>query len=309
MKTAFLFPGQGAQYPGMGKDLWEGNPAVKDLIRLGSDVTGMDLEKLIFEGSEEELKETDKQQVAITAVSLCAGVILRQGGVRPDAAAGFSLGEFAALCEAGVLTVEDTFRTVKARGEIFAEVSRALTSQTGGPGMAAVVGLGYDAVAKVLDGIDGVFIANYNSPTQIAISGTADGLTAAEEPLKEAGARRVIRLKVSGPFHSPLLDDARRQFAQFLTGVSFADPKIAVYANVTGAMTATGAAARELCVRQVVSTVRWVDEEKNLIDAGIKRFIEVGPGTVLAGLLKALGGEAVCLPAGTLEQIRQITGE
>jgi [acyl-carrier-protein] S-malonyltransferase len=306
MRTAYLFPGQGAQYPGMGKDLWQASDKVKDLYRLASDTTGIDLAKVIFEGSEDDLKQTDLQQVAITVVSLAAASVLAEKGIRAAAAGGFSLGEFSALCTAGVLTLEDTLRTVKARGEIFARVSNALASGEGGPGMAAVVGLSFEQVAEVIEGIDGVFVANYNSPTQIAVSGTGAGLDAAEGPLKEAGARRYIRLKVSGPFHSPLLEEARKEFGEFLKSVDFSDPRIPVYSNVTGARTESGSQAKDLCIRQVVSTVRWVDEERSLIEDGIDGFLEVGPGTVLAGLMKRLDETKVCLPAGTIDQINAI---
>lgn len=308
MKTAFVFPGQGAQYPGMGKDLWETNSSVKDFFQLASDTTGINLTRLLFEGTEDELKATDKQQVAITVVNLSAAMILREHGVRPDAVAGFSLGEFAALCEAGVVSLKDTIRIVRARGEIFERVSRSLDSPTGSPGMAAVVGLDFDKLTAALKGIDGVYPANYNSPTQIAISGTAKGLDAAEAALKAAGARRFIRLKVSGPFHSPLLDEARNAFGAFLESISFSDPRVPLYQNVTGKRTATAVEVKKLSVEQVVSTVRWVDLERNLIADGIERFVEVGPGTVLAGLLKAVAEDKPCLAAGKIEQINQIVG-
>ena len=146
------------------------------------------------------------------------------------------------------------------------------------------------------------------SPTQIAISGTSDGLEAAEAPLKEAGARRYIRLKVSGPFHSPLLEEARKEFGDFLQGVTYSDPKIPIYANVTGSATSSGAEARELSIKQVVSTVRWVDEEKALLEQGVQRFLEVGPGKVLTGLLKGVTKELACTPVGTMEEIDKLGG-
>jgi [acyl-carrier-protein] S-malonyltransferase len=264
--------------------------------------------KLIFEGTEDDLKATDKQQVAITVVNLAAATILREHAVRPDAVAGFSLGEFSALCEAGVVSVKDAIRIVRARGEIFERVSRSLDSPSGSPGMAAVVGLEFDKLSSVLEGIEGVTPANYNAPTQIAISGTAKGLDAAEAALKAAGARRFIRLKVSGPFHSPLLDEAKTAFGAFLEAIPFAEPKIALYQNVTGKRTHSAADAKKLVVEQVVSTVRWVDLERTLIGDGVERFIEVGPGTVLAGLLKAVADNRPCLPAGKIEQINQIIG-
>jgi [acyl-carrier-protein] S-malonyltransferase len=308
MKTAFVFPGQGAQYPGMGKDLWETSSAVKRIFELASETTGINLTKLIFEGTEDELKATDKQQVAITVVNLSAAAVLKEHGVRPDVVAGFSLGEFAALHEAGVVSLKDAVRIVRARGEIFERVSRSLDSPTGSPGMAAVVGLDFDKLSAALKGIEGVYAANHNSPTQIAISGTAKGLDAAEAALKAAGARRIIRLKVSGPFHSPLLDEARNAFGAFLETIEFSEPKVPIYQNVTGKRTGSAVEAKKLSVEQVVSTVRWVDLERNLLADGVERFIEVGPGAVLAGFLKAVCEDKPCLAAGKIEQINQIIG-
>jgi [acyl-carrier-protein] S-malonyltransferase len=308
VKTCFLFPGQGAQYPGMGKDLWEASDKVKELFRLASAASGLDLTRLLFEGSEEELKATDKTQIAVTLVNVAAGLVCKERGIEPSGFAGFSLGEYTALYEAGVLKLEDLFPVVKTRGILMEKASRGADTAGGRAGMAAVIGLGYpearDALAKLQ--AEPVYLANYSSPQQVVLSGTAEALAKAEAVFKGAGARRFIVLKVSGPFHSPLLEEARRGLAEALAGYTFADPVRPVYSNVTGRRIASGAEARELAVRQVVSTVVWVEEEAGILADNVQRCLEVGPGSVLAGLWKSFSKDVPCLPAGKLEDIAKI---
>ena len=308
MKTCFLYPGQGAQYPGMGQDLWSASAGVKELFSLAASATGMDLKRLLFEGSEEELKSTDKTQIAVTLMNLAASRMLKERGVEPDGVAGFSLGEYSALYEAGVLRLEDLFPVVKARGELMEAASRKLDGPAGPAGMAAVLGLPLEDCEKVLASLPGaqVFGANYSSPKQIVLAGTAEGLNQAEAAFKAAGARRVVRLKVSAPFHSPLLEEARVRFAEVLAGVRFSDPAKPLYANVTGGRVTTGAGMRELCIRQVISPVRWVRLEESLLADGYRRLVESGPGSVLGGLWKAFNEQIPCLPAGKLENIEGI---
>jgi [acyl-carrier-protein] S-malonyltransferase len=310
MSTCFLFPGQGAQYPGMARDLWEASAGVKELFTLASDSTGMDCERLLFEGSEEELKATDNTQVAVTLANVAAGLVLKERGLTPAAAAGFSLGEYAALHEAGVIRLVDLFPVVKARGELMEKASRNLDSAAGQAGMAAVLGIDIDAAVKVLKSLapGEVFLANHSSPVQIVLAGTAAGLAAAEEQFKAAGARRYVILKVSAPFHSPLLQEAAEGLKKVLADVEFSDPRIPVYANFTGRRIGSGGEARENCVRQAVSTVRWVDEEQSMLADGYTRFLEVGPGSVLSGLWKSFNRELPCLAAGRLEDIEKLEG-
>jgi [acyl-carrier-protein] S-malonyltransferase len=303
MRACLLFPGQGAQYPGMGIDLWDASQKVRDLFALASDVAGFDAKRVLAEGTAEELAATDKAQVLITLVDLSCAAVLAERGFAAAGCAGFSLGEYAALCTAGVLAPVDVFRVVKVRGELMEKASRALDAADGRPGMAAVLGAPFAAVVAALEGLEGVFVANHNSPVQVVLAGTAAGLAAAEGKLKAAGAKRVVRLKVSGPFHCPLMDGARAAFEAAIAGVAFADPALPVYSNVTAAPIATGAEARALCGRQVVSPVRWVEEQARLLADGFEAFREAGPGTVLAGLLKALRPDADCRPAGRLEEI------
>ncbi|HVP20149.1 MAG TPA: ACP S-malonyltransferase [Spirochaetia bacterium] len=307
MKYCFLFPGQGSQYPGMAKDLWEKLPAVRDLFAKAADASGTDAQKLLFDSTAEELKATDKTQIAITIANLAASAALKAAGIAPRGCAGFSLGEYAALCEAGVVSLHDVFPIVKLRGMLMEKAARSLDADSGAPGMAAVLGLPTDKVASAMESLAGagVFLANQNSPTQVVVSGTATGLAKAEKVFKETGAKRFVRLSVSGPFHSPLLSDARRAFDEALAGYTFADPKVPVYSNVTGAAIRSGEEARRLCGEQVMSPVRWVSVEQSLFADGFDRFFETGPGTVLTGLMKALSPQAVCLPAGTADAIEK----
>ena len=308
MKTCFLFPGQGAQYPGMGKDLWEASAGVKALFDSASGSINVDMKKLLFEGTEEELKATDKTQIAITLMNLSCARMLKEKGLESDGAAGFSLGEYSALVEAGCLGINDVFPLVKARGDIMEKVAKSLDSGDGPPGMAAVIGLTYEALVKALDdaGISGLYPANYNSPVQIVVSGTSHALQQGEEVLKKAGAKRYIRLKVSAPFHSPLLEQARIEFSGVLHKTGFHDPQKPVYSNVTGKKITSAEEARDLCIKQITSTVLWVEEEQTLVKDGYVRCVEAGPGTVLTGLWKNISDSVPCHPAGTLEQIKNL---
>lgn len=310
-KTCFLFPGQGAQYSGMGKDLWEESLKVRELFKLAREKTGLNVEKLLFEGCEEELKETDKTQIAVTLVNLAASAVLKERRITPHGCAGFSLGEYAALHEAGVIKTEDIFSIVKIRGEIMEKASRKIDSASGKAGMAAVIGLDYNEVVSVLKDINrgDLFIANHTSPIQVVLSGTADGLKRAESAFDRAGAMRFIFLSVSGPFHSPLLEGAGKEFGEVLSDYDFQDPAIPLYSNVTGKRVKSGEEARELCVLQIFSPVKWLDEEKSILEDGYERFLEVGPGNVLSGLWKSFNKERKCRPVSKLADIEKILSD
>jgi len=302
MKTCFLYPGQGSQYPGMAKDLYDASPQVKELFELASDAVQMNLTRLLFEGTEEELKQTDNTQVAVTLASLASRRYLSERGTVSDGAAGFSLGEYSALADAGVLDEGDVMVLVKKRGRLMQDTAAGLSGTGTPPGMSAVIGLSYDVVADALQGIE-AYPANYNAPSQIVISGTDSALTEAEGILKNRGARRVIRLKVSAPFHCPLMEEAREAFEKFLGGFVFRDPVKTLFSNVTGDTIRNGADARRLCLEQFTSPVLWVKEEEKILAEGFERCLEVGPGKVLAGLWKSASRDVPCLAAGTVGDI------
>ncbi|TCW60226.1 ACP S-malonyltransferase [Treponema sp. J25] len=329
-KYAFLFPGQGAQYPKMGLDLYEQSPRVRDLFALASDVAQMDMRKILEEAPEEELKRTDLSQPLITLVNLSAAAVLRERGIQPVACAGFSLGEYAALVEAGVLSVEDCFRLVVARGKAMQAVADRLTaegaseapsgdasggvssSSAGGvPGMMAVLGLSEEEVERLIQRWQKeeslpLYAANFNSPRQVVVAGTGAALSLAEERFKAAGARRVVRLKVAGPFHSPLVAEAQKAFGPLLDSVPFRDPVLPLFSNVTGSLVTTGAEARALALRQIVESVRWTREEAELARLELDGVLEVGPGKVLQGLWKEIGSSVPAFGAGTWAEIEAI---
>lgn len=312
-KYAFLFPGQGAQFPGMGVDLYEASPAAKECLDTVSEIAGEDVLALLRDSPADVLSRSDRSQLAITAVSLTVAAVLKEKGIEPSACAGFSLGEFPALCVSGVLSFADTVRVVKQRGEIMQRVCDSIAARSAGraPGMAAVIGLPPETVLRICADIDGVFAANMNSVRQTVVSGTADGLDAAEAAFKEAGARRVVRLAVAGPFHSPLMQEAADAFEQVIADVEFRDPVAALFSNVSGKQVASGAEAKASAVRHLVQSVLWTSEEKALAefaaaDAGSTwRFLEPGPGKVLAGLWKdtEFGAEHPVSPCCSFENI------
>ncbi|ORC36642.1 [acyl-carrier-protein] S-malonyltransferase [Marispirochaeta aestuarii] len=306
-RNCFLFPGQGAQFPGMGKDLWETSSVVKKLFAEASEWTETDIPKLLFESGEDELKRTENTQIAITAVNLASLIMLKDEGITPDAVAGFSLGEFSALAAAEVLNFEELFPLVKKRGEIMAAAAERLSAGENGPGMAAVMGLAPEAVQELCEksGLE-LYAANFNSPEQTVVGGTHEALLKGKEYFSTRGARRWIPLKVSAPFHTPLMEEARQEFAEHVRKLVFRDPKITLISNVSGKTVSSGTEAQELCLAQVISPVRWTTEEETILTLKTDICIEAGPGKVLSGLWKKTGSEVPCLNAGTLEEIENI---
>ncbi len=309
MKNCFLFPGQGAQYPGMGKDLYDSSQTVRELFNIADKVTGRDLKTLLFDGTAEDLKKTENTQVAITLINLAIRRYLDEHKINSDGAAGFSLGEFSAMVDTGILTEEQVLPLVIKRGEIMAEVAETSPALANGCGMAAVIGMASDDIENVIAGRNDVFPANYNSPVQTVISGTAAGIEWASVKIKEAGARRVIPLKVSGPFHTPLLDEARKAFEEYISKLEFKDPVKIFYSNVTGGMVSSGNKAQELSSLQIVSPVKWVNIQNSIAADGFEACIEVGPGKVLTGLWKNVKTDITCYPTDKKEAIDGIAGE
>ena len=316
--VVFLFPGQGAQSQGMALDfLGTDSTAIRKLFDTASAACERDMEALLRDSDAETLKRTDISQPTVTLANLAAAAYLAEQGYSPVACAGFSLGEYAALVCAGVIGAEDCFRLVKARGIAMQQSADRLQEKAGGdlsaaPGMAAVIGLSpQEAEALIAQwsaaGLRDLYAANINSPKQLAISGTAAALTEAETRFKEAGAKRVIRLQVAGPFHSPLLADAAETFRPVLEAVTFNDPAIPLYSNVTGKRVGSGEEAKKLALQQITSPVRWIDEEAAIIAAGgFSACLEAGPGKVLQGLWRDYGSEIPCLAAGTVEDTGKI---
>lgn len=307
MKRSFLFPGQGAQYPGMCRDFYDKSETVRDLFKIADKVTGRDLKSLLFDGTAEDLKQTENTQIAVTLMNLSIRRYLIATGIKADGTAGFSLGEFSAMVEAGILTEEQVLPMVIERGEIMARVAKENPALAGGSAMAAVIGMSSEDVSFNVADIKDAYAANFNAPTQTVISGTAAGVEAATEKLKGAGARRVIPLKVSGPFHTPLLADAKKYFVEYLSGLEFKDPVIPMYSNVTGKRVGSGIEARELSGLQIISPVKWIDIETNILTEGFDSCIEVGPGKVLTGFWKSASKEISCLQTGTLEETDKIS--
>jgi [acyl-carrier-protein] S-malonyltransferase len=290
-KIAFLFPGQGSQTVGMGRDLAERFPIAKQTFAEADDACGFALSKLCFEGPEDQLKLTENTQPAIMTVSIAALRVLAEHGIQPALAAGHSLGEWSAHVAAGTLSFADAVRAVKARGRAMQQAVPA-----GQGAMAAILSLDPEKVsdaclAAAQDTGLTVAAANFNSPGQTVISGAAAAVEKAAALCKERGARRALILPVSAPFHCALMQPAQEEVARVLAGLQLNDPKFPVAANVSGTMVTTADGARSALIEQVTGAVRWVDCIRTLVGAEAQLFVEVGPGKVLCGLLKQIDSE------------------
>ncbi len=293
MTLAYIFPGQGLQYPGMGKDLVENFPIAQQIFDEADEALGFALSELCFHGSPEDLQLTENTQPAILTVSAAVLATMESEGFpRPDFVAGHSLGEYSGLVAARSLSLSDSVRTVRARGRYMQE---AVPVGTGA--MAAVIGVPLpDIEAACMEASDGQVCApaNINSGTQVVIAGNTEAVDRASELLKSRGAKRVLKLNVSAPFHCALMTPAQERLAVDLAATEFADLQVPLVTNVDAALVETGGEARHALVRQVSSPVKWLGSVELLIKQGVDTFVEVGPGKVLTGLMRQINREVRC---------------
>ncbi|WP_314948493.1 ACP S-malonyltransferase [Hoylesella shahii] len=280
---AYVFPGQGAQFVGMGKDLYDSNPLAKELFDKANDILGYSITDIMFNGTDEQLKETKITQPAVFLHSVISALCLGDE-FKPAMVAGHSLGEFSALVAAGALSFEDGLRLVYARAMAMQKACEVA------PGtMAAIVGLDDETVEKVCQQVSTennvVVAANYNCPGQLVISGNIDAVNQACEMLKEAGAKRALPLKVGGAFHSPLMQPAKDELQTAIENTSFAEPKCPIYQNVDGLAHTTPEEIKKNLIAQLTSSVRWTSSVQNMIKNGANDFTECGPGKALQGMI------------------------
>lgn len=284
MKKAFVFPGQGAQFVGMGKDLYENSPEAKELFEKANEILGFRITDLMFNGTDEDLKQTKVTQPAIFLHSVILAKSLNE---KPDMVAGHSLGEFSALVANGALSFEDGLRLVHARALAMQKACEATPST-----MAAILGLPDETVEKILAEIDEVVVpANYNCPGQIVISGSKEGIAIACEKLKAAGAKRALPLKVGGAFHSPIMEPARQELADAIKNTHFSKPSCPVYQNVNAKPVSDPEEIKQNLIDQLTASVRWTQTVQNMLTDGASSFLEIGPGNVLQGLIKKVSSE------------------
>ncbi|MCF8335435.1 MAG: ACP S-malonyltransferase [Bacteroidales bacterium] len=277
---AYVFPGQGAQYSGMGKALYENSGRGKELFEKANEILGFKITDVMFEGTDEELKQTEVTQPAIFLHSVILAKTL--DAFHPDMVAGHSLGEFSALVANGALSFEDGLRLVSKRADAMQKACEAEPST-----MAAIMGLKDETVEQVCNEIDEILVpANYNSPGQVVISGSIKGVDLAVEKLQEKGAKRAIKLKVGGAFHSPLMEPAKKELEEAITETGFSKPVCPVYQNATASPSADPGTIKDNLIKQLTSPVKWTQTIEKMLEDGAESFTEVGPGKVLQGLIK-----------------------
>ena len=293
MKQAYVFPGQGAQFSGMGKDLYEMNAEAKALFDKANEILGFNITEIMFSGTADELKQT---KVTQPAVFLHSVILAKVMNIQPAAVAGHSLGEFSALVAAGALSFEDGLRLVAKRAMA---MQKCCESQPGG--MAAILNLDDAVVEQICAEIDGVVVAaNYNCPGQLVISGADEAVNDACAKLKEAGAKRALRLPVGGAFHSPLMEAARAELEQAIAEVEFNTPVCPIYQNVDAKPQTDPEIIKANLIAQLTAPVRWTQIAKNMIADGVEAFTELGPGNVLQGLIKKVDANAVVESKATM---------
>lgn len=284
---AYVFPGQGAQFVGMGKDLYEQSPLAKEYFEKANEILGFRITDLMFEGTPEDLKQTKVTQPAVFLHSVISALVLGDD-FKPEMVAGHSLGEFSALVSAGAMTFEDGLKLVSARAMAMQKACEKEPST-----MAAVLGLKDEVVEEVCDSITNTVVvpANYNCPGQLVISGTIEGIDKACELLKEKGAKRALKLPVGGAFHSPLMQPASEELKSAISKTVFSAPKCPVYQNVNAYPQTDPESIKQNLIDQLTAPVRWTQTVKNMVTDGATEFIELGPGDVLKGLVKKIAPE------------------
>ena len=302
-KIAFIYPGQGAQKAGMGKDFYENSPLARDIYDRASECLELDMRALCFEEND-LLDQTEYTQAAMVTTCLAMTAVLNEQGAEADVTAGLSLGEYCAIAEAGAMDLLDAIRLVRVRGQLMQH-----TVPTGEGAMAAVLGMDADQIDAVIEPIANVTVANYNCPGQIVITGGTAGIEQASKALKEVGAKRVVPLNVSGPFHSPMLRSAGEKLGKELSAVQLGELKIPYVTNVTAEYVTDSSEIRELLTRQVYSPVRWEQSIRKMIAQGVDTFVEIGPGRTLTGFLRKIDRNVTVYQVNTWEDSKQIMEE
>lgn len=290
---AYVFPGQGAQFSGMGKDLYDSSKLANDLFHKANEILGFNIVGIMFEGDADDLKQTKVTQPAVFLHSVASALTLGDE-FRPDMVAGHSLGEFSALVACGALGFEDALRLVSRRAMAMQKACELKPST-----MAAIIGLADETIEEKCAAIDGIVVpANYNCPGQLVISGEIEAIDKACEILKAAGAKRALKLSVGGAFHSPLMEPARQDLAKAIEETSFSAPKCPIYQNVDGKPHTDPAEIKANLISQLTSPVRWSQDVKSMIADGATEFVECGPGQVLSGLIRKINSEVTTSSRG-----------